>query len=129
MVRLIQMQHQKMQIHGAASRGSGGSHYTKNGTTSLGASTNSKSLGQFSVDAMLGGSANSANKGKSHLLNVTSDEENSFNSWDDAEDEEDDDIRDIDVGPDSPTALSTTSESSRGGSSPSINRSANKLNK
>ena len=119
-----------MQIHGAAGRGSGGgSHYTKNGTTSLGASTNSKSLGQFSVDAMLGSTANSGNKGKSHLLNVTSDEENSFNSWDEAEDEEDDDIRDIDVGPDSPTALSTTSESSHGGSSPSINRSTNKLSK
>lgn len=115
-----------MQIHGAA-RGSsanyGGSG--RNGTTSLSASNPNSSLHRFSVDALAG--TGSSTKAKSHLLNVTSDEENSVASWDEADDDDEDD--DIDVGPLSPTAVSTTSESSRGGSSPSINRSANKLNK
>ena len=115
------MQHQKMQIHGAgrAGSGSGSFGHGRNGTTSL-ANNTSNSLHRFSVDALAG--TGNTNSKKSHLLNVTSDEENSVASWDEADDDDDEDD-DIDVGPLSPTAVSTTSESSRGGSSPSINRS------
>ena len=118
-----------MQIHGVGGRGSG-MGYNKNGTTSLGnASSNANSsLSRFSVEAVLSGTGNSADKRKSHLLDVTSDEENSINSWDEAYDDEEDEDE-IDVHRVSPTAVSTTSESSRGGSSPSINRSTNKLSK
>ncbi|CAG2163815.1 unnamed protein product [Oppiella nova] len=124
-----QIHHQKMQIHGAGNRGSSVStHYSsgRNGSTNLSGSTNTSSLHRFSVDA-LASSANSANNQKSHLLNVTSDEDNSLASWD-AEGDDDDDDDPLDVGPLSPTAVSTTSDSSRGGSSPSINNmSTNKL--
>ncbi|CAG2104361.1 unnamed protein product [Medioppia subpectinata] len=119
-----QIQHQKMQIHGAGGRGSSvTTHYSssgRNGSTNLSASTNTSSLHRFSVDA-LASSANSANHQKSHLLNVTSDEDNSLASWDAEADDDDDDDDPLDVGPLSPTAVSTTSDSSRGGSSPSIN--------
>ncbi len=125
------MQHQKMQIHGSGNRGSagvGGHHGSsgRNGSTNLGSSANTtSSLHRFSVDALAGTGNSASHQKSSHLLNVTSDEDNSLTSWDDVPVDDDDDD-DVDVGPLSPTAVSTTSDSSRGGSSPSINRSTNK---
>ena len=120
-----------MQIHGSNSgsnRSGGGPHSgSRNGSTNLGSSTNAtSSLHRFSVDALAGtGSSSSNQKSSHHNLNITSDEDGSLTSWDDDVPVDDVDDEDDDVGPLSPTAVSTTSDSSRGGNSPTINRSSN----
>lgn len=82
--------------------------------------TANSSLHRFSVDALAG--TGSAARKRSDLNVTDSDDEGSINSWDQdlagcSEDEDDIDVDD--VGARSPTAVSTTSDSSRGGSSPS----------
>ena len=78
------------------------------------AQLNSSSLHRFSVDA-LAGTGNCSDSKDEQLLNVTSDDDdNSIASWDeDIGIDDDDEDEEIDVGPMSPTAVSTTSESSR----------------
>lgn len=83
------------------------------------------SLHRFSVDALAGTASSDTSSKEEQLLNVTSDDdENSIASWDEdiGIDDDDDEDEEIDVGPMSPTAVSTTSESSRGGTSPAIKR-------
>ena len=105
-----QMQQQKLGLHGHAKgerdkeRGAGAG--TGSGATT--GSTNS-SLHRFSVDA-LAGSATQKRGG-----DLSSGDENSINSWDEVGDCSDDDIDVDDVGP---PISPTTSDSSRGDSSP-----------
>lgn len=111
------MQQQKL-LHGHHSSKKDVDHH-RTGTTT--GNTNS-SLHRFSVDALAGTGSSDASQRKRDL-NVTSDEEDgSINSWDEEVggcSDDDDDIDVDDVGPHSPTAVSTTSDSSR--SSPSGN--------
>lgn len=118
-----QMQHHKMQLNRSSSslHAMHPSAYSSRANTGLGlpsmAIPKNSSLHRFSVDALAGtGSSDTSSKEEEQLLNVTSDdEENSIASWDEdigLDDEEDED-EEIDVGPLSPTAVSTTSESSR----------------
>lgn len=109
-----------------------------NKTSAASGSSARSSLHRFSVDALAGtGSHHNSDTTSSKddddddiPLNVTSDDEMSLASWDeDIGIDDDDDVDDvvggdadddnpdeeIDVGPLSPTAVSTTSESSRGG--------------
>lgn len=127
------MQQQKLQIHGHHHHHgthSNGDSRNRSATISsnsgqLNSSRNNSSLHRFSVDALAGTQSSAGNDRKHNSnhrqLNVTSDEDGSITSWDDeiAGTDDDDDIDVDDVGPLSPTAVSTTSDSSRGGSSPS----------
>ncbi|KAH9394381.1 Homeobox protein six6 [Tyrophagus putrescentiae] len=122
-----QMAHQKLQMHSSRNASSMHSLHSAFGGRSATGNGNGKisSLHRFSVDALAGTASHSDTSSKEEqLLNVTSDDdENSIASWDEdigIDDEEDDE--EIDVGPLSPTAVSTTSESSRGGTSPAIKR-------
>ena len=121
------MAHQKLQMHSSRNASSMHSLHSAFGGRSATGNGNGKisSLHRFSVDALAGTASHSDTSSKEEqLLNVTSDDdENSIASWDEdigIDDEEDDE--EIDVGPLSPTAVSTTSESSRGGTSPAIKR-------
>lgn len=120
-----QMAHQKMQLHRNGSGSLHSLHSAFSSRHSSGGSAGSRkisSLHRFSVDALAGtGSSDTTSSKEEQLLNVTSDDdENSIASWDEDigidDDEEEDE--EIDVGPLSPTAVSTTSDSSRGGTSP-----------
>lgn len=75
-------------------------------------STNS-SLHRFSVDALAG-------TGSKKRTDLSSDDDNSINSWDEVVDCSDDD--DIDVDDVGPPISPTTSDSSRGDSSPANGR-------
>lgn len=120
-----QMAHQKLQMHSSRNASSMHSlHSAFGGRSATGNGNKISSLHRFSVDALAGTASSDTSSKEEQMLNVTSDdEENSIASWDEdigIDDEEEDE--EIDVGPLSPTAVSTTSESSRGGTSPAIKR-------
>lgn len=105
----------------------GGRAHGNNGLNGLAGMGKNSSLHRFSVDALAGTTSDTSSK-EEQLLNVTSDDdENSIASWDediglDDDDDEEEEDEEIDVGPLSPTAVSTTSESSRDGTSPAVKR-------
>ena len=99
------MQQQKIGLHGHSKN-----HDKERGTGTTTGATNS-SLHRFSVDALAG-------TGSKKRGDLTSDDENSINSWDEVGDCSDDD--DIDVDDVGPPISPTTSDSSRGGSSPAV---------
>lgn len=122
-----QMQHQKMQLHSGRSSLHHSLHSafsSRNSSLGLSGANKNSSLHRFSVDALAGTASSDTSSKEEQMLNVTSDDDdNSIASWDEdigIDDEEEDE--EIDVGPLSPTAVSTTSDSSRGGTSPAIKR-------
>ena len=123
--RLIhqQMQQQKL-LHGSSEKKDHHHMNHHHHRSSIGGvtpgSTTSSSLHRFSVDALAGNCSHSLVGGKkrsaNNLTSYEDDDDNSINSWDEqlGECSDDDDIDVDDVDPLSPT----TSDSSRGGSSP-----------
>lgn len=106
--------HQQKLLHGHT--GVDKKDHHRGGSGLGGTTSTSSSLHRFSVDALAGTGSSSK---KRTAADLTSDDDNSINSWDEVGDcSEDDDIDVDDVGPLSPT----TSESSRGGSSPTSRR-------